>query len=307
MGPDFTGFWVLLSNFHNPQPPASSQLTIFYLHGGGYISSQPAHYLLFLLRLAEAILQQGVSVSIFALDYSLAPEHVFPTQLKETAAAYKYLINNERVRPGRIVLAGDSAGGHLALSFLVDLAKEQSATGDALPKPRGLALMSPWLSLHNELPSFQANARNDVLSAPFLRRVARQFLGHDVAARDTPMMSRRNSPLLEFLTPEPAIDWDDVLPYRIWVSVGTDEIFFDNVQAWVGLIGNELGHGRVALDPGPGKVHVWQWLETIVDEEMKKDFLQGSVGDRNGFAATASVGRAIADLLLRHHGLSNSI
>lgn len=300
------GSWVMQSSLQSPKSPASSDLTIFYLHGGGYISSQPAHYLLFLLRLGEAILEQGISVSIFALDYSLAPEHVFPTQLKETAAAYEYLINEEHVPPEKILIAGDSAGGHLALSFLVGLANEQSSSGNALPKPRGLVLMSPWLSLHNELPSFKANAQKDVLSAPFLRRVARQFLGHDVATQDSPMRSRLNSPYLEFLTPEPAIEWDTVLPSWVWVSAGTDEIFFDNVKTWVGMLEDRLRQERVTFAAGPEKVHVWQWLETIIDEGMKKDFLGRDMGDGRGFEATAAAGRAIARQV-REHGLPDSI
>ncbi|KAG7001363.1 hypothetical protein G7Y79_00032g067160 [Physcia stellaris] len=254
---DFNGFWIMQSSLQKPKPPASSDMTIFYLRGGGYILSQPAHYLLFLLRLGEAILEQGISVSIFALDHSLAPEHVFPTQMKETAAAYEYLIHEEHVSLEKIILAGDSAGGHLALSFLVHLANQQSSSGTVLAKPRGLALMSPWLSLHNELPSSRTNSHKDVLSAPFLRQVARQFLGHDVAAGDDPK-SRLNSPYLEFLTPEPAIKWDTVLPSWVWVSVGTDEIFFDNVKTWVKYLEDNLGEARVTFEAGPNKVHVWQ-------------------------------------------------
>ena len=295
------GFWIVQSSLQSPKAPSSSDLTILYLHGGGYISSQPAHYLLFLLRLSESILEQGISVSIFALDYSLAPEHVFPTQLKETAAAYAYLINEEHVPPERILLAGDSAGGHLALSFLVDLANEHSSSGNALPKPRGLALMSPWLSLHNELHSFETNAQKDILSAPFLRRVARQFLGGDVAGKDNPTRSRLNSPYLEFLTPEPAIEWSTVIPSRVWVSAGTDEIFFDNVKTWVGMLEDRLGQDRVTFAVGYDKVHVWQWLETIMDEGMKKDFLGRDMGDGRGFEATAAVGRAIASMGFQIH------
>lgn len=297
----FKGFWVIQSSVQSPKPPASSDLTILYLHGGGYMSLSPAHYSLFLLRLGEAILEQGMSVSIFALDYSLAPEHVFPTQLEETAAAYEYLVNEEDVPPEKILLAGDSAGGHLALSFLVDLANPHSSSGKALPKPRGLALMSPWLSLHNEFPSFRANERRDVLSPPFLGRVVREFLGHDAAARDSPMRSRLNSPYLEFLTPEPAIEWDTVLPSWVWVSAGTDEIFFDSVKTWVGMVADRLGQGRVTFAVGPEKAHVWQWLETLTDEVMKKDFLGRDVGDRRGFEATAAAGRAIARQV-RDHG-----
>ena len=301
---NFIGYWVMQSSLQSPEPPASSDLTIFYLHGGGYISSQPAQYLLFLLRLGEAILGEGLSVSIFALDYSLAPEHVFPAQLEETTAAFEYLINEEHVPPEKIFIAGDSAGGHLALSFLVGLANKLSSSGNALPKPRGLALMSPWLSLHNELPSFKTNAQQDVLSTPFLRRIVRQFLGHDVAAQDSPIRSRLNSPYLEFLTPEPAIEWDTVLPSWVWVSAGTNELFLDSVKTWVEMLEDRLGQGRVTFAAGVGKVHVWQWLETIMDEGMKKDFLGGEMGDGRGFEATAAVGRAMARQV-RTHGLPN--
>ena len=281
-------------SLQNPKSPCSSDLTILYLHGGGYISSQPSHYLLFLLRLGEAILEQGISVSIFALDYSLAPEHVFPAQLKEATAAYEYLINEEHILPEKILIAGDSAGGHLALSFLVALANEHSLLRKRLPKPGGLVLMSPWLSLHNELPSFKTNAQKDVLSAPFLRRIARQFLGHDVAAKDSPVMSSLNSLYVEFLTPEPAIEWDAVLPSWVWVSAGTDELFFDGVKTWVDILGERLGQERVTFVAGAEKVHVWQWLQTIIDERMKKEVLEREMGDRKGFGATAAVGRAIA-------------
>jgi monoterpene epsilon-lactone hydrolase len=89
----FTGYWILESSLTSPQPPVTSEITIFYLHGGGYFSSQPAIYLLFLLQLAES-LAQNLTVSIFALDYGLAPEHPYPSQLSDTIAAYQYLVGD---------------------------------------------------------------------------------------------------------------------------------------------------------------------------------------------------------------------
>lgn len=288
--PDFTGYWVLQHSLKSPKAPSNSDVTIFYLHGGGYFSSLPAHYLLFLLRLAESILDQGVSVSIFTLDYSLAPEHVFPTQLTEAAAAYAYLVSEEQIPPKKMILMGDSAGGHLALSLLVSLHEDK-----AFEKPCGLVLMSPWLSLHHEPTSFTSNAHTDVLSAPFLRRNARRFLGHDQkTSRDAFEDVYRNSPYLEFLTPEPRIDWDVVLPSWVWVSAGEKEMFFDSVQSWAGMLKGRLGEQRVVFEVGFGKVHVWQWLETMMNGPIKKAFLATDVGDGRGFEATASVGSAIA-------------
>ena len=227
--PKFSGYWVLQHSLKNPRAPSNSDLTILYFHGGGYLCNRPAHYLLFLLQLAESILDQNVSVSIFALDYSLAPEHTFPTQLREAAAAYEYLIDKEKVLAEKVVVAGDSAGGHLALSLLVDLDMKQSLSADkqAYQKPGGLALISPCLSLHHKPPSFTRNRHPDILSGQFIRQVVRRFLGRDVVAPGTQKDADVNSPNLEFLFPDPQIGWKDVLPSWVWISVGKNEIFSD--------------------------------------------------------------------------------
>ena len=295
--PGFTGYWVLQDSLKSPKAPCNSNLTIFHLHGGGYFSSQPAHYLLFNLRLAESILEQGLTVSIFALDYSLAPEHLFPTQLDEATAAYQYLTSEAQIPAKRIIVMGDSAGGHLALSLLVHLDNMRltNTENSALEKPGGLVLMSPWLSLQHEPTSFTTNRYTDLLSGPFLRLTARRFLGPDPTRGGRLNVTSLNSPYLEFLTPEPAIDWVRVLPPWVWVSAGGNEILLDDIKTWVRTVQRELGDGNVLFEVGHGKVHVWQWLETMTDEKMRKAFLrEGEIGDGKGFDATADVGRVIA-------------
>lgn len=294
--PGFTGYWVLQDSLKSPKAPRNSDITVFHLHGGGYFSSQPAHYLLFLLRLVESILEQGFTVSVFSLDYSLAPEHLFPTQLDEATAAYRYLTSEAQIPARRIIVLGDSAGGHLALSLLVHLdnLRLSNAEDITLQKPGGLVLMSPWLSLQHEPTSFTSNKYTDLLSGPFLRLTARRFLGPDPTRGGRLKVTSINSPYLEFLTPEPAIEWERVVPPWVWVSGGGNEILLDNIKTWVRILEQELGNGKVTLEVGYGKVHVWQWLETMTDERMRKAFLSaGEIGDGKGFDATADVGRAI--------------
>ncbi|KAL8634285.1 MAG: hypothetical protein Q9228_008121, partial [Teloschistes exilis] len=135
---DFSAYWILQNSFTNPTAPSKSDIILLYFHGGGYFTSQAAHYLLFLLRLAESIVEHDKSISILALDYGLVPEHPFPSQLAEAAAAYNYLLHEARVPPEKIVIAGDSAGGHLALSLLVHLQKPLTSVAtaaDDCPKP----------------------------------------------------------------------------------------------------------------------------------------------------------------------------
>jgi hypothetical protein len=54
--PGFTGYWILQSSLASPRLSVTLDITIFYLHGGGYFSSQPATYLLFLLHLAKCLI-----------------------------------------------------------------------------------------------------------------------------------------------------------------------------------------------------------------------------------------------------------
>ena len=266
--PTFTGYWILKFSLTDPQPPQNSDVIIFYLHGGGYNTSQPATYLLFLLRLAEAILAQGLSVSIFALDYHLAPEYPYPTQLREARAAYSYLLHELEISPSKIVVAGDSAGGHLALSLLVNLYQQpatEARVRSVEAKPGGLVLMSPWLSLHH---TPQPAVNSDVLTAPFLLASADRFLGpgRDDAEGD------KISPVLEFLNPQPPTDWDAVLSSWTWVSAGANEIMFSDIASWTHSLDTMLGKERVWYAWGEGELHDWQWLETL-DEGAKTRFL----------------------------------
>lgn len=150
--------------------------------------------------MAEAILALNITVSIFALDYHLAPEFLYPTQLEEAVSAYDYLLHDMAIPAERVVVAGDSAGGHLVLSMLVSLQQRSW-----LAKPGGAMLFSPWLSLHH---TRSTNADTDALSASFPKATARRFLGPARADREKKLAD----PLLEFLNPHPKTEWDAVLP-----------------------------------------------------------------------------------------------
>jgi acetyl esterase/lipase len=288
--PSFTAYWVIQSSLTKVRPPRTSDIILYYLHGGGYFASHPGIYLLFLLRLAESLLDRGLSVSILALDYRLAPEDPFPAQLQDATAAYSYLLGEMQVPAKNLIVAGDSAGGHLALSFLLNLQKPYpglctEARLLTLLKPEGVVLMSPWLSLHHAPSTFTTNLHTDVLTPAFLRTTARRFLGSGTASEHT------HSPYLEFLSPDPATDWDVVLPAWVWVSAGQNEILFGDVDMWVTGLISKLGTTRLEWEVGTRKPHVWQWLETM-DEGKKKNFL---VECGKEFQAIERLGNAIGE------------
>ena len=94
-------------------PGDSSEAAILYLHGGGYvIGSLDSHRHL----VAEA--GRAAGCWALALDYRLAPEHPFPAAVEDAVAGYRYLLARE-IRPGRIAIAGDSAGGGLVVAAML--------------------------------------------------------------------------------------------------------------------------------------------------------------------------------------------
>ena len=102
--------------------------TILYLHGGAYCVGSPATH-----RSLTARLAKFTGLPVFALDYRLAPEHPFPAALDDALAAFRALHQK-----GPVVIAGDSAGGGLALATALALRD----AGD--PAPAALLLLSPW-------------------------------------------------------------------------------------------------------------------------------------------------------------------
>ncbi|KQR84722.1 alpha/beta hydrolase [Burkholderia sp. Leaf177] len=116
-------------------PETPSHITILYLHGGGYYFCSPATH----RNLVFAFARRS-GARIFSLDYRLAPEHPFPAAFNDALAAYRKLIA-DGVAPQSLVIAGDSAGGGLALATLLALRD----AGD--PLPAGAVLFSPWTDL----------------------------------------------------------------------------------------------------------------------------------------------------------------
>ncbi|MFX1735864.1 alpha/beta hydrolase [Paraburkholderia sp. A1RI_3L] len=140
--------------------------TILYLHGGGYYFCSPQTHRAIVFGLATR-----ADARAFSLDYRLAPEHPFPAALDDALAAYRQLIA-DGTPPQSIVIAGDSAGGGLALATLVALRD----AGDALPA--GGILFSPWTDLAATGATLRSNDGVDPMFAgAALARAAKIYLG----------------------------------------------------------------------------------------------------------------------------------
>ena len=109
---------------HGPEAPV-----LLYLHGGGYIACSPETH-----RPLVSSLVSRVRGRAFVPRYRLAPEHPFPAALDDALAAYRFLLEVERVAPEQIVLVGDSAGGGLALALAMAMERIESQKWSELTK-----------------------------------------------------------------------------------------------------------------------------------------------------------------------------
>jgi epsilon-lactone hydrolase len=123
------GEWICPTSYSSPDK------VVLYIHGGGYVSCSSRTH-----RPVTTALARMAHCRVFSLDYRWAPEHPFPAAVDDAAAAFLWLVKNG-VAPGRIGLAGDSAGGGLAIATMLRLRER----GHALPGCA--ACLSPWVDL----------------------------------------------------------------------------------------------------------------------------------------------------------------
>ena len=147
--PDSVG--GISGEWHERRGPLEDLYTILYLHGGAYLSGNPATHRRFVAQLTW-----DTHTRAFVPDYRLAPAHPFPAALDDALAAYLGLLA-EGIEPEQIVLAGDSAGGGLAAALLLRLRDEKR------PLPVGSIFFSPYTDLEHRGESLIRNWRTDYL------------------------------------------------------------------------------------------------------------------------------------------------
>ncbi|MBN2360798.1 MAG: alpha/beta hydrolase fold domain-containing protein [Deltaproteobacteria bacterium] len=141
----------------------SSGAAILYLHGGSFSGGSSRTHRELLARLCLA-----ARAAVFAPDYRLAPEYRYPAAIDDAVAIYRQLLDRG-LDPRRLALAGDEAGGNLALALL-----QRLRDGHA-PLPAAAALLSPWVDLAASGGSLVDNAACDLADPEDLVRWAELY------------------------------------------------------------------------------------------------------------------------------------
>ena len=211
--------------------------TVLYFHGGVYV-------------LGDAFQAAGLAAQVgrrtrgkvISVDYRLAPEHPYPAAVDDALAAYEALLRGGTA-PSDVVLAGESAGGGLAIATLVN------ARDHGLPLPAAAFVMSPYADLTLAGETMETKREADPLLSPqaLRARVTDYTSGHDAALGLI-------SPIFADLSGLPPLI----------IQAGTHEVLLDDAirlarQAAIADV-------EVTLDITPGVPHVFQAYYPILDE-----------------------------------------
>ena len=208
--------------------PNSAGKVILYLHGGAYLIGSPA---------THRGIASGIAIrsnrDVCVIDYRLAPEHPFPAARDDAVAAYRDLLTRG-YEPADIVLAGDSAGGHLALITALELAAQGQ------PMPGALVCFSPVVDFTAE-NMHTPPAGDPLLNKSWIEQAADLFCPSGMDRRD-PGLSPINGELAQ-------------LP-RLLIQVGEDELLL-NDSLRLATQAREAGV-EVQLERYPECWHVFQ-------------------------------------------------
>ena len=192
-----TAAWMRL------QRPHKKKHAILYCHGGGYTSGNLGYS-----KVLASKLTQSTGFDVLAFEYRLAPEFPYPAALTDAVKVWDHLmLLGYGARD--ICIAGDSAGGNLALALCHKLRQEQRML------PGAIVLMSPWTDLTLSGDSFLERAELDpMLTVPYLTTTRNAYAGKADAA--SPLLSPLFGDFREF---PPTL-----------IQVGTHEILYSDAQ-----------------------------------------------------------------------------
>ena len=240
---DVNGEWVLGAEH-------DSRRRILYIHGGAFFAGSPLSHRSITDRLARL-----TGAAVFAVDYRLMPEHRRIAGIEDCRRAYRWILDSGPAgpEPARfVVVAGDSAGGNLALSLLAWVRDQGLRQADA-----GIAL-SPLTDAALDAPSLRGNIATDAVLGPAfgaLTKVPHIFLLWYTWATTRMMPSDpRISPLRGSLAGLPPI----------LVQASDAEMLLDDARRYVARA--QAAGSAVVLQTWPDMLHVWQMFTPELQE-----------------------------------------
>ncbi len=213
-------------------PGSSEEKILLYFHGGGNVIMSPYTH-----RSLTVALGKATGMRVLSVDYRLAPENPFPAGLEDCTKTYQWLLR-KGFKFSNIIIAGDSAGGYLTLTTILNLLDK------GIPLPKGAICLSPGTTLAEPL-DFSYLETDPILGDIGLFWWMPAYLGiENPSDRKNPLVS----PLLGSLQGFPPL----------LVQATQPELFFDQCQQFVDKA--KIAGVNATLQTWDGMVHVWQQL-----------------------------------------------
>jgi monoterpene epsilon-lactone hydrolase len=233
---------------------------ILYFHGGVYVIGSAASSV---PLVGDLVRRTGAKA--ITLEYRLAPEHPYPAAVEDARAAYEGLLA-QGLAPAQIALAGESAGGGLAVAMLLALREA------GVPLPSCAYVMSPYVDLTLSGETLAGKAEVDPLLTPDgLRARVPDYVGTADAADPSV------SPIFGDLRGLPPL----------LIQVGSHEILLSDALRLAGRAA--ISDVPVTLDVTPGVPHVFQAYAGLLDEagtalDRASDFLNAHLAHQPSHA-----------------------
>ncbi len=219
-------------------PPKSIDgRVLLYLHGGGYVMGSINTHREMVSRICRAGALRGLIPA-----YRLAPKHPYPAALEDAVSVYQWLLA-EGQDPRQMVIAGDSAGGGLAVAALAALRDRGS------PLPAACVCISPWVDLEGIGASIVTKADVD----PIVQREGILFMAKTYLSGADPRTPFA-APLYANLRGLPPM----------LIQVGTSEILLDDAKR-LAAHAKEAGV-EVVLEIWDEMFHVWHFFASLLPE-----------------------------------------
>jgi monoterpene epsilon-lactone hydrolase len=214
-----------------------SNNVLLYFHGGVYVIGSAASSV---ALVADLVRRSGVRA--VTVDYRLGPEHPYPAAVDDGRAAYEGLLT-AGYEPAQILLAGESAGGGLAVATLLALREA------GLPQPAGALLMSPYADLTLSGETLGLKEPVDALLSPtgLRARIDDYVAGADAS-------DPHISPILGDLHGLPPL----------LIQVGSHEVLLSDALRLASRAA--IDDVSVTLEVTPGVPHVFQSFAAVLDE-----------------------------------------
>lgn len=202
----------------------TAKYIVVYFHGGGFSLAGEDTHLKFWNTVHTDLESSNVPIATLFLEYTLVPHATYPTQIREAVEAVNYVLSDLKRPASDIILAGDSAGGNMALAVLSHIGHPSPdlppVNLSATDKLKALVLIAPWTSFRQDFPSAERNKYKDIVSSFAGSTWSKDYMG-----------GKETSPYAEALT-APDGWWTDAKVEQLLAVAGADELLVDPINEW---------------------------------------------------------------------------